>query len=674
MANHFVSQSNNSVACLSFETADAVALNLVSGEQTFSHVWENKSGAACTITSSNGQTFRLANAAGNSTFAGRFSGNVNVCVQGDKTVTLTGVNDTTGTLVLSNSAKVVFSSGGRWAGKVAFQDDTGSQTLTLNNGGMTVRELWVDGVRLPDGDYGSSASGVASANQKAFLAGSGVLTVGVAYGVLVVIGVSYEVADGGETYSGVIVSNNAVITGGKLTVLDGGEIVTAAGKTVRFANEVAFGRRGNYPIVLAPESGATNVFAGKLTGPSDIQLLAADKSGAVYFAPASGVTDDFDGNLTVTRGTFHAVGDSALGSTTGYTYFVNTLTGGVCDNSICFDGLTTSETIYLSLGQVGWVQNNYPIRFSADCTFNGPILSPSPSLEYGWYFADGITLNINGGLGSSQKPYSGLMGSESGTCAATIVFNSSPYATGNWYWMNGTNVMNAPLLGNCSLRFRGGYYFLNCANAFVNVSGNSKSIVFEQRAFPITFDLVTGAQKFSYLTANNSENAVFTSSTAQDVLLDAASGDNTFKGRFTGNVNLRVDGAQTVRLAGASTSTGTLALTNGAKVVFTPTGSWAGRIAIAGDGGEKLLVSNTVSVAQLEVGGQSLAPGYYGPNAPVSLRRKPSLSASRMAMQLTSGRSRPSRSRLIPTSTSNSPSRSASIIWARSMVAISEWR
>jgi hypothetical protein len=43
----------------------------------------------------------------------------------------------------------------------------------------------------------------------------------------------------------------------------------------------------------------------------------------------------------------------------------------------------------------------------------------------------------------------------------------------------------------------------------------------------------------------------------------------------------------------------------------------------------------------------------------VSLRRNPSLSASRMATSDTSGRSSPSRSRLMPTSTSNSPRRSA---------------
>ena len=41
----------------------------------------------------------------------------------------------------------------------------------------------------------------------------------------------------------------------------------------------------------------------------------------------------------------------------------------------------------------------------------------------------------------------------------------------------------------------------------------------------------------------------------------------------------------------------------------------------------------------------------------VSLRRNPALSASRMATSETSGKSSPSRRRLMPTSTSNSPLR-----------------
>ena len=622
-ANVFVTESGG-FKKMRFENNYAMTFDLVEGVQTFTSIDEKASGnsQSSAITSSTGQTFELRNASEDTVFRGSFAGNVNLRVLGDKTVSLYGQSDSSGTLSLSNAAKVVFAQGARWTGKVAFQDDSGSQTLTLDNGGMTVSELWVDGVRLPNGEYGSPASGVAAANQRAFLAGTGVLTVGDDYGVLVVNGASYAAAAAGETYSGVIVSNNATITGGKLTLLDGGEIVTAAGRTATFACEVAFGTQGNYPSVIAPEAGATNRFTGKLTGPADIEIRAANQTGAVYFTPASGVTSDFDGNLTVVRGEFHAAGDSALGSTAGYTYFVNTRTGNVNDNRICFDGMNTSERIYLSRGSVGWNTDN-TIRFTADCTFNGLITSPSPCAEYGWYFADGITLSFNGGLGSEAEPFSGLMGSDARTSTATINFNSSPWVSGNWYWKGGTNEMNSPLCGNCSLRVRGGYYHLNCANAFLYPSGSSKALVFES-GDAFTFDLVTGSQKFASLadkTAGFSDNAVFTSATGQDVHLDASSGSYIFRGRFTGNVNLSVDAAQTLTLTNRSTSTGTLALTNGAKVVFTPTGSWAGRIAIAGNGDEKLFVSNQFHAAQLVVGGQTLAPGWYGPAALVAANR-----------------------------------------------------
>ena len=57
-----------------------------------------------------------------------------------------------------------------------------------------------------------------------------------------------------------------------------------------------------------------------------------------------------------------------------------------------------------------------------------------------------------------------------------------------------------------------------------------------------------------------------------------------------------------------------------------------------------------------------------------ALRRKPSLSASRIATSVTSGRSRPSRSRLIPTRTSYTPRRRSRRIATRSSVSTSLWR
>ncbi len=58
----------------------------------------------------------------------------------------------------------------------------------------------------------------------------------------------------------------------------------------------------------------------------------------------------------------------------------------------------------------------------------------------------------------------------------------------------------------------------------------------------------------------------------------------------------------------------------------------------------------------------------------VSERKKPSLSASRIATKEISGISSPSLSRLIPTRTSKTSRRISLIIWALSKVSISEWR
>ena len=55
-------------------------------------------------------------------------------------------------------------------------------------------------------------------------------------------------------------------------------------------------------------------------------------------------------------------------------------------------------------------------------------------------------------------------------------------------------------------------------------------------------------------------------------------------------------------------------------------------------------------------------------------RKNPSLSASRIATSEISGMSRPSRSRLMPTSTSNTSSRMSLMICDRSSVSMSECR
>ncbi|MBE6396825.1 MAG: hypothetical protein E7046_07460 [Lentisphaerae bacterium] len=431
----------------------------------------------------------------------------------------------------------------------------------------------------------------------------------------------YVVSPNGESYGSVSVIGNANITGGPLTLADGGTIVVSSGKSATFACTVSLGQNAGDSVSIAPASDATALFTGKITGPADIFISAADKTGMVRFAPASGVTSDFDGNLSVIRGTFRAKGDSALGSTVGTTTCVSTKTGDVYDNFIDFEGMETAETLWLSRGNIGWSRVD-TILFTGDCTFNGPICAPSQKPEYGWNFKTGITLTFNGGLGSQDKPYGQFMGSEQST--ANIVFNSPAFVNTTWYWMDGVNTMNAPLLGACELRFRGGKYFLSIANVFA--ASGAKKMIFENDV-TLVFDLVDGEQKFAAFSAerDNSATCEITSSTGQTLKLTNGSADSVYRGIFSGNVNFDVMGDKTVTLHGKSTTTGTLALSGEAKVVFAAGASWRGGLSLEkGDGTQSITLDNGgMTVSSLVVGGETLAPGHYGPDAPVEANRLP---------------------------------------------------
>ena len=598
-----------------FEKDITLVFDLVDGEQKFAAFSAKKDNSAtCEITSSTGQTLKLTNGSADSVYRGIFSGNVNFDVMGDKTVTLHGKSTTTGTLSLSGEAKVVFAAGASWRGGLSLEKGDGTQSITLDNGGMTVSSLVVGGEKLPDGVYGSDSSPVE--NKLSFLSGEGLLTVA---GIkeLVIAGGEYRVDENGGIYSNIRVEGDAEIKGGPLTLADGGTIVVSSGKSATFACTVTLGQSAGDSVSIAPASGATALFTGKITGPADIFVSAADKTGTVRFAPASGVTSDFDGNLSVIRGTFRAKGDSALGSTVGTTTCISTKTGDVYDNFIYFEGMETAETLWLSRGDIGWSKVD-TILFTGDCTFNGPICAPSQKQEYGWNFKTGITLTFNGGLGSQDKPYGQFMGSEQST--ANIVFNSPAFVKTTWYWMNGVNTMNAPLLGDCKLCFRGGKYLLPVANAFVSANGNSKVLAFG-RGDPLVFDLIGGDQLFAGIDGGTHSAATeITSGNGWSLRLDGT-GNSVFHGRFTGSAGLSVEAAQCITLSGNNTSAGTLMLTNGAQAVFSGSGDWAGRIVIAGNGGEKLTIAGSLHAAEVVVGGKTLAPGHYGPDAPVEANR-----------------------------------------------------
>ena len=94
-------------------------------------------------------------------------------------------------------------------------------------------------------------------------------------------------------------------------------------------------------------------------------------------------------------------------------------------------------------------------------------------------------------------------------------------------------------------------------------------------------NLVGGDQHFAALmTGGNSLYADITSANAHTLHLSAAAATD-YRGVFSGDVNVSVEGTSATVFTGASTSVGTLTATNGANVTFAPDAKWVGDVRIA---------------------------------------------------------------------------------------------
>ena len=375
---------------------------------------------------------------------------------------------------------------------------------------------------------------------------------------------NYAVAAGGESYDNVTVTATATISGGTLAIADGGTIAVSAG-TASFTCPVTMGTSSSGTVTIAPAAGATADFTGKISGPADIDINAAASSGVVKFTSSE---SDYDGNLTLTKGTFHAKGDKAFGSTNGTSTFISLIKN---EAYVYFDGFTTSEHIIVSPNSSGSeVWNDKRVFFTADCTFNGDFTDgPWAGSEWGWDFANGITVNFNG----SFSGFNSVMGAATASCTATINFNCDPEYNGTWYWQGCTLNMRGRRLGTGAIALRGGTYNFYVPNHFVRASDHYVVAMRYETAAAVTFNLIEGEQTILNMQkAENSAASVITSSSGQRFKLENLNADSAFAGRFRGNVDLAVYGDRTLTLSGQNDTTGTLALSNTAKVVLSSGG------------------------------------------------------------------------------------------------------
>ena len=496
-------------------------------------------------------------------FNGVFAGTVGLSVEGPLPLTLGGASTTTGTLALTNGAQVAFSADGAWVGAVSLANGDGSaEKLTLSTT-LAVEALYTNGVRLATGRYG--APGSDASNLLPCLAGSGSIYVQPS---VLVVDSDYAVAPGGETYSGVIVSNAATISGGRLTLCGSAPITVRANAT--FACDVDLDATA---CTIAPATNVVVQFDGAISGPATITIAGEHLSGTVWFHGAN----TFDGNLLIEKGTFHAVGDGAFGSTNGFTRIKG---AGVANselyNRMYIHNARTWENLEVSHGfGQRWYSPNV-LYFDGSNVINGTVMASAQVVEFGWVFQPGSVTVFNGKL----QGFNCLFG-QSDTAGwdnptnATVVFNAPVSMSSAWYGSLIAYEYNAPVTCE-SFNPRGGTHNLNIPDVFG--TGRVLNFEFNRR---MRMNLVGGDQHFAALTSGgNSPYADIASTNAHTLHLSAAAATD-YRGVFSGNVNVSVEGTSATVFAGASTSVGTLTATNGANVTLGENARWVGDVRIA---------------------------------------------------------------------------------------------
>jgi hypothetical protein len=405
-------------------------------------------------------------------------------------------------------------------------------------------------------------------------------------------------------YDKVTVRTSSVSGDTPLRIANGGVITISEGATI--SCPIVVGQTDSGDVRFSSASGVSAKFSGIISGPAPIKIDCADVTGEVTFSGAN----TFDGKLEIAKGSFHAVGDGAFGSTFGTTYFLGNVvdkTSKTICNAIYFDGFTTSETIELSHNQTETGANGNNIFFTADCTFNGEVKGSSSQSEYGWVFANGITVNFNGGFSG----FGSLVGHNRSfytqtTSTATLNFNCAPSISSAWYLSSTTNNYYGQVTCTSVYQYDG-IHNLFCADVF-----NGKQLKIVENKYEYVLNLVEGDQHFSGIygkdNGSTTEKAVITSKNGNTLHISAEE-ETDYRGKFSGNVNVSVDGnAAATTFYGASDTTGTLTLANGGCLTLASGANWVGSIELpTSEGGAETLTLNCgrIVVSSLVVGGVS---------------------------------------------------------------------
>ena len=621
-------------------------------DQTFSVITCGSSYSGSVVTSTDPSTIHLTlpGSSAANCYA-KFTGQVSLSFEGSRPISLGNTASTsTGSLSLTNAAAVTLLDGFKWGGMsvtvagdstltvgnviiptetvVTIRDESAHSTISLDSGvDLSVEALRINGVEMARGKtYGASGSGADVIDDDHF-SGSGVLRVlaGTPLTLTWTGGSSGNLSSGswsggsgshttplyGDTLvfstpgdfnndiSGLVVAGLSVTATGGVR-LNGNQIALMSGATISKSGSGTY--TNNVPLVLGTASGQT-VYVEVASG-CTIEMLAAISGDAnlVYgnTSTSTGIVNlrndgsDYTGTTTAKRGTIYVYSNDAFGSTTGGT----TLSGAAQHAlKVTFAGVTMDENVTASNNASDTPNNwgNYPITFSGSNTFNGTWSVSG----YGYINSSGTT-TFNGRTEFSRANFFGggglVFNGEGSTFANDVIYGGGTITYGAKCKYTGTLTVGRTFGINWIDGNQRRYF--NCENAILYDETAPAALSFARNG--CTSDMRGYDQTFSVITCDSSYSGSVVTSTDPSTIhltLPGSSAANCYA-KFTGQVSLSFEGSQPISLGNtASTSTGSLSLTNAAAVTLLDGFKWGGSCVTVADG-STLTVGGSVALPE----------------------------------------------------------------------------
>ena len=400
---------------------------------------------------------------------------------------------------------------------------------------------------------------------------------------------------GGLSVAGIsVTSSDAVtITGLQIAVANGGAISKSGTGVYTNSVPLLLGTTATPAVDIDVAANCSLVMNAAVSGPADIVYNNASTSTGTVDLRNDG--SDYTGATTACRGIVNVYSDDAFGSTDGATTL-----SGAANNAlkVHFNGVTMGEnfTVYANANNNPNNSNNFPVNFPASNTFNGT-WSVSGN---GYFYNSAGTTTFNGRVAFSTIHFLGGGG---------LVFNGegSTFANDEIYGNTITYGAKCKCTGTITVGRTHATGWINkphrrnfgCENAMLYDETAPAALVFGRVSS--TADMCGFDQTFTVIGCGSGYSSCVVTSTGNPSTIHLTlpgSSAATCYAKFTGQVSLSFEGSQPISLGNtASTSTGSLSLTNAAAVTLLDGFKWGGSCVTVADG-STLAVGGSVALPE----------------------------------------------------------------------------